>query len=323
MICPACKKQIDIAVQRPSFCPWCGERLPAEDGDLEGKLNAVRAKDDPVEKHALLIKLREEYPDCLAVEREILYLGRMHERIGRPDFYRIPFWPLSALEKPKDFTRGMRREMLEPLADARKEFVELPQLLASAVFKFGEGRPLTLKTCGKAKKDVPANLRTEAVAKERDGGLFVRITAYEPDMAGTSASVRKFDDTGIWLDNGVELMIDPTGARREFMHFMVNSAGSWADFMHRKTKNGNWSGDVKWNSGAKVEVRRLEDRWICEIYIPSSVFNDGLPKKFPAEIYRCRKMKEGGSKDGECSIWGAFSSGPCDFDRFGTWEVAK
>ena len=121
MICPACKKQIDIAVQRPSFCPWCGERLPAEDGDLEGKLNAVRAKDDPVEKHALLIKLREEYPDCLAVEREILYLGRMHERIGRPDFYRIPFWPLSALEKPKDFTRGMRREMLE-------RFFENPEL---------------------------------------------------------------------------------------------------------------------------------------------------------------------------------------------------
>ena len=217
----------------------------------------------------------------------------------------------------------MRREMLEPLVAARNEFVELPQLLASAVFKFGDGKPLTLKTCDKEKRDVPADLRTDAVAEERDGGLFVRIAAHEPDIAGVAALERKFDDTGIWLDNGVELQIDPTGARREFIHLMVNSAGSWTDFIHRKTKSGSWSADVKWNSGAKVDVRRLEDKWICEIFIPPAVFNDGLPKKFPAELYRCRKMKEGGPKNGDCYIWGAFSSGPCDFDRFGTWEIFK
>ncbi|MBR5379119.1 MAG: hypothetical protein IK140_01145 [Clostridia bacterium] len=120
MICPACKKQIDLSTGRPLFCPWCGERLPAEEL-LEERLREARAEDDPVTKYALLMKLREEYPGRLEVEREILYLGRMYERGGRPDFYRIPFWPLSALEKPREFSRGMRREMLT-------RFFENPEL---------------------------------------------------------------------------------------------------------------------------------------------------------------------------------------------------
>ena len=215
----------------------------------------------------------------------------------------------------------MRREILEPLADARKEFVELPQRLASAVFKFGEGRPLTLKTCGKEKKEVPEDLRTEVVAEAKDGGLFVRIAAYESDLAGTSAPERKLDDQDVWQDDGLELQIDPTGARREFVHIMVNSMGSWADLKHLKTADGGWSADAKWDSGAKVEVRRLSDRWNCEISIPSAVFNDGLPHKFPAEVFR-RRVSKAGVARGKYN-WGPLSSGSCDFDKFGIWKIGE
>jgi len=215
----------------------------------------------------------------------------------------------------------MRREMLEPLVDVRKEFVELPQRLASAVFRFGDGKPLTLKACDKEKKDIPADQRTEVLAEAKDDGLFVRIAAYEPDLAGTSAPERRLDDQDVWQDDGLELQIDPTGARREFVHIMVNSMGSWADLKHQKTADGGWSADAKWDSGAKVEVKRLDDRWICEISIPSAVFNDGLPHKFPAEVFRRRVSKSGVAR-GKYN-WGPFSSGSCDFDRFGTWEISK
>ena len=215
----------------------------------------------------------------------------------------------------------MRREILEPLVDVRKEFVELPQRLAAVNFDFSKGKTLVLKMLGEKAEPVPADLRTEVVAEAKDDGLLVRITAYESDLAGTSAPERKLDDPDVWQDDGLELQIDPTGARREFVHIMVNSSGSWADLKHRKTGDGGWSADAKWDSGAKVAVRRLADRWICEIAIPSAVFNDGLPKKFPAEVFRRRVSKSGVAR-GKYN-WGPLSSGACDFDRFGTWEIAR
>ena len=93
--------------------------------------------------------------------------------------------------------------------------------------------------------------------------------------------------------------------------------------MHRKTKGKGWEIDAKWDSGAKVEVERFADRWTCEIAIPSSNFRDGLPKKLPAELFRCRMLKTGSPKDGQWYIWGPLSSRPSDFERFGTWELAK
>ena len=156
---------------------------------------------------------------------------------------------------------------------------------------------------------------------KKDGGLLVSITAYEPNMADVAAPKRQSDDTSIWMDNSIELMVDPTGSRQESMHFMVNSSGSWADLLHLKDVDGNWKADAKWSSGAKVEVESFADRWICRIAIPDSVFRDGLPRKFPAELFRNRLLKGENSKAKDCYIWGPYASGPCDFDNFGTWEV--
>jgi len=215
----------------------------------------------------------------------------------------------------------MRRELLDPLVGEREAFVELPRRLAAVNFDFSAGKALVLKMLGEKAEPVPENLRTEVVTEARDDGLFVRIAAYEPDLAGTSAPERKLDDQDVWQDDGLELQIDPTGARREFVHIMVNSMGSWADLKHQKTADGGWNADPKWDSGAKVEVKRLDDRWICEIAIPPAVFNDGLPKKFPAEVFR-RRVSRAGVARGKYN-WGPLSSNACDFDRFGTWEISK
>ena len=215
----------------------------------------------------------------------------------------------------------MRREMLEPLAAEREAFTGRAGRLAAVNFKFDGGRPLTLKNLKVRRSPVPANMRTEATAEEKNGGLLVSVTAYEPRMVDVVAPERQPDDTGIWVDNSIELMVDPTGARRESMHFMVNSSGSWADLLHSKDADGNWNADAKWNSGARVEVSRFDDRWTCEIWIPHSVFRDGLPRRFPAELFRNRLLKGGNPKAGDRYIWGPYASGPCDFDNFGTWEI--
>ena len=215
----------------------------------------------------------------------------------------------------------MRRELLEPLVAEREAFAGLADRLAKVNFRFCAGKPLALRPCGKPKEAVvPADLRTEVHVQKGVDGLVVRVTAYEPKMRDVVALKRAFDNEDVWTDNAVEVMVDPTGARREYMHFMVNSAGSWSDLVHRKDKSGNWANDWKWNSGAKVAVRRFSNRWTCEIAIPSANFPDGIPQRFPAEAFRNRVLKANtNAKD--MYIWGMYSTGPCDFDNFGTWEI--
>ena len=218
----------------------------------------------------------------------------------------------------------MRRELFDPLASERRLFCERGARLASVNFRFGDGVPLALKKFSDRGEAVPDDLRTEVFAEKRDGGLFVRVIAWEKRMSDVSSLERRFDDTEIWLDNEIELMVDPTGARREAMHFMVNSSGSWADMLHARDASGRWKENIKWSSGAKVEVKRFADRWTCDVAIPHSAFRDGMPGKFPAEVFRKRVMNDGNakSKDG-WYIWGPYSKGPCDFDSFGTWEIAQ
>ncbi len=180
---------------------------------------------------------------------------------------------------------------------------------------------MALKRLNAQTEPVPNGLRTEATVEENDGGLLVRVVAYEPNMADVVAPARNRDDPDVWLDNEIEIMVDPMGARREFMHFTVNSSGSWTDLRHSKTSLGEWVGDVKWSSNAKVAVKRFHDRWTCDIAIPSSVFQDGLPRRFPAELYRRRVLKGDNSMLVERYVGGPYASGPCDFDNFGTWEI--
>ena len=213
----------------------------------------------------------------------------------------------------------MRRELLDPLAAAHEAFQKRGERLAAVNFRFGGNRPLVLRGLRPRSRTVADNLRTEVTAEARDGGLAVHVVAYEPEMARVAATERKFDDTDVWQENGIELMVDPTGSRREFMHFMVNAAGSVADLIHRKNDTKRWAGDKSWNAGAKVTVQRFGDRWTCDIEIPASAFRDGLPSRFPAELFRNRTLL--GDLRGMWSIWSPYATGPCDFDNFGTWEL--
>lgn len=113
MNCTSCGKKIDTSAGIPQFCPWCGVKLENEQSDLAVMLEEALAVEDTAARHEKLLAVRERYPDRPEVERQLLYLGRLYERGGKPDFYRIPFWPLNALEKPREFSARERKKMLE------------------------------------------------------------------------------------------------------------------------------------------------------------------------------------------------------------------
>ncbi len=113
MNCPFCLKNIEVSGAAPAFCPWCGKALTkAPDGGFASELASALGLEDPVQQHEQLLLLKQRYPDQPEVDRRLLYLGRMYERGGKPDFYRIPFWPLCALDKSAPLPRREREKML-------------------------------------------------------------------------------------------------------------------------------------------------------------------------------------------------------------------
>ena len=81
--CPRCGKPVEIA--GAAFCPHCGapvaaaQAAPVPEGALS-LLEKAERQTDPVKKHKLLLDAQAQYPDCLEVAQELLFLGRLYER---------------------------------------------------------------------------------------------------------------------------------------------------------------------------------------------------------------------------------------------------
>lgn len=143
--CTKCGMETLYETQRPRFCSACGQPFENDFSALtdrgmaenEAKKQALlyraRSEEDAAARHALLLKAREEFPDDYEIEMEILCQGRLYERGGQADFYRIPYWPLNALEKPKEFSEKERKKMLSV-------FFENPELARVRALVGDDGR---------------------------------------------------------------------------------------------------------------------------------------------------------------------------------------
>lgn len=111
-VCSKCGFTTLYDLEKPIFCAKCAYRFrTGEDFDDELKL-ALKAEDFAL-RYKNLCSLREKYADAYEIELEILCLGRLHEKGGKPDFYRIPYWPLAAFDTPKEFSKKDREKMLK------------------------------------------------------------------------------------------------------------------------------------------------------------------------------------------------------------------
>ena len=121
--CPRCGKPVEIA--GAAFCPHCGapvavaQAAPVPQGAL-ALLEKAEHQTDPVKKHKLLLEAQEQYPDCLEVAQELLFLGRLYERSPRKlDFSVIKCHLLHFYLTPDDFSAAQQQQMrTEPDADA-------------------------------------------------------------------------------------------------------------------------------------------------------------------------------------------------------------
>ena len=125
-VCPACGRAAQMA--QAAFCPFCGAPMAQNAGASDTPEGAAKLllkaekMNDPVKKYKLLLQAREEYPNCLAVEEEILFLGRLHERNPKKlDFSIIKCFLWHMYLTPGEFSDEKKQEM-------RAELFEHPQL---------------------------------------------------------------------------------------------------------------------------------------------------------------------------------------------------
>ncbi|MEG0995660.1 MAG: zinc-ribbon domain-containing protein [Clostridia bacterium] len=121
--CPRCGKSAPQTDAR--FCPYCGAELqPAASVPAQARaaLDASQRETDPCKKHALLLAAERDFPDCMEIAQELLFLGRLYERNPRKlDYSVIKCHLLHFYLTPRDFSPQQQSAM-------RKELFEHPQL---------------------------------------------------------------------------------------------------------------------------------------------------------------------------------------------------
>ncbi len=158
-------------------------------------------------------------------------------------------------------------------------------------------------------------VKTEVQAWRTSEELCIRFLCEEPEMTNLVAHKRKFDDREIWMDNTVEVFLNPTGDRKTYYQILVNSEGASAD--QKTVKLGSdGSNDFSWNSGAKISVEKQASSWSVEIRIPLKNL-PGIKNEFPINFARSRILKSG-TKHQIHYQWSPFARGYHDLENYGT-----
>ena len=210
----------------------------------------------------------------------------------------------------------MRRETLEPMQKAGKVYVDGKEAVKGWTHRLGRENVLGLvPSAGKNGGVATNSVKATARVWEEDGALKFEIVCEEPSMEKRLARKHANDTTSIWSDDNVEIMVNPTGDRDVYYHFIVNSAGTMTDIKHVAHMRRGGS-DVAWNAGATADVARLDDSWKVELSIPLAALEGLRADRFPAEIVRQRKLKGGIA---ETYRWSPYSRSNLDIVNYGSF----
>ncbi len=102
-------------------------------------------------------------------------------------------------------------------------------------------------------------------------GLFIHFHCEENNMEKAVARANKKDTPAVWLDDSVEVFVEPTKYSGDYKQFVVSLSGQKFDAALR---------DYLWDGDWDLKVRRGDKFWEAELFIPwSDLGLSGTPGK--------------------------------------------
>lgn len=145
--------------------------------------------------------------------------------------------------------------------------------------------------------------------------IYVAFICAEPDLASLKKNITVNNST-VYRDDCVELMIDSDRNRGDFYHLIVNPLGHYAVLFH--TQSGMVSSlvpEFRCQTGVKLE----QDRWIVEMAIPySSITLDRVKNSMAINLARTRRAGLVKAEESSICEKGAFNQSA----RFKSVELA-
>jgi hypothetical protein len=111
--------------------------------------------------------------------------------------------------------------------------------------------------------DAPS-VKTQAAIRFDAANLYYGVICHEPEI-GKLKMVATERDKRVWGDDCVELFLDVTGKRTDYVHVIVNPKGTVYDARHT---GGGERKDVGWNADTRVATKIGDDRWTVEMAMP-------------------------------------------------------
>lgn len=112
--------------------------------------------------------------------------------------------------------------------------------------------------------DAPAAHQTDFKVLYDDANVYVGVRAEEPEVGKLRATVAERDGK-VYSDDCVEVMIDPTGERVEYYHFVVNPLGTLYDAQLRQAGSVR---TAEWSCDAEAAAHVGEGEWTVELRVP-------------------------------------------------------
>ena len=206
----------------------------------------------------------------------------------------------------------IRREYLNPLLAESNRFLNRGAL----GLRFDMRYSIQLRPLGYDPKKHLELVKTVIQARYTDDALIFTIDCEEPKMNDVVTRKSQADDPEAWSDNCVEVMLNPSGDRKNYYHWVVTSKGIMSDYRCKRIgKTGNRPENA-WNSGASAKVTNTQKGWRAELSIPLKSLPDLKKNGFPVNFGRNRVLKTSKNHH-QLYVWSPYVSGFHDIDNYG------
>ena len=173
----------------------------------------------------------------------------------------------------------IRKHILGPVLEAQRKF----QATQDSVDSWRVWCPGTVYLRPYNGEVNEVNTRVD-IARENDTLVF-RFDCEEPHMKDLAAKYTGRDVFLNYSDSTVEILINPSGDRKHYYHFVVNANGSLTDFRCELNKKP----DISWNSSATAKTEKGTAGWKAEVRIPLADLGT-LAKEVPVNFARHRAL---------------------------------